>query len=367
MITLKINFINFLFYALAAMAFTYLYWHQSQEIVVQNSSGGATTVGGEAGENHVFYRAYYYLRDVEKPSLFLNARVLTLEKGFSGKGAGGVGGASGGVGGAGKAIFEYPRGVAYDSKLQKMSYTANSGYALIDSNDIFLEGNVTLSDDLSEINARTASYVAAKDYFVAEQQVKSKTLIQKTKDKLFVDADKAISWPSQKLVHYIGRVVGRIDRARPYEPGINFTCEQLNADANTLYVELLNNVYIKRENLEARSLRGEIFLENYNKKLKYYVLYDDVRVVDKIYPNNTGNTSNSPGGSGGPPQVFIERRAYSEKLEGIVKEEKIVLTGYPKLIQEKDIIKGNKITFYEKSEVVEVDDSSSSFILKKGK
>ncbi|MBF0208532.1 MAG: hypothetical protein HQK53_16775, partial [Oligoflexia bacterium] len=42
-----------------------------------------------------FYRAYYYLRDVEKPSLFLNARVLTLEKGFSGKGAGGVGGASG--------------------------------------------------------------------------------------------------------------------------------------------------------------------------------------------------------------------------------------------------------------------------------
>ena len=45
-------------------------------------------------------------------------------------------------------------------------------------------------------------------------------------------------------------------------------------------------------------------------------------------------------------------------------ERKVVLTGFPKVIQDKDIIKGNKIILRENSESVEIDDANSSMILK---
>ena len=105
--------------------------------------------------------------------------------------------------------------------------------------------------------------------------------------------------------------------------------------------------------MRANAIRGEIFLENYNKKLKYYALYDDVKVVEKIPVIKKGESR----------KTFIERRAYAEKLEGFVKEGKIVLTGYPKVLQENDVIKGNVITLLKSNEVIEVDDSSSSFII----
>lgn len=45
-------------------------------------------------------------------------------------------------------------------------------------------------------------------------------------------------------------------------------------------------------------------------------------------------------------------------------ENKIILTGYPKVYQLKDVIKGNRIILREDNEVVEVDDANTNFILK---
>ena len=69
---------------------------------------------------------------------------------------------------------------------------------------------------------------------------------------------------------------------------------------------------LKKELLTSKSLKGEIFLENHNKKLKYFVLYDDIKLTEKI---------RSSGG------VMIDREAYAQKLEGIASEDKIILTG----------------------------------------
>ena len=61
---------------------------------------------------------------------------------------------------------------------------------------------------------------------------------------------------------------------------------------------------------------------------------------------------------------LLERKAFAEKLEGFAQDEKMILTGYPKVIQGEDVIKGNVIHLYQQNEVVEVLDNDSSFKLK---
>ena len=96
--------------------------------------------------------------------------------------------------------------------------------------------------------------------------------------------------------------------------------------------------------------RGEIYLDNQSKKLKYYTLFDDVKVIEKLKINEN---------------QLIERKAFGEKLEGIISEDKLILTGSPKVLQEDDVVKGNKITLRENNEVIEVEDASSNFTVKK--
>jgi lipopolysaccharide export system protein LptA len=109
------------------------------------------------------------------------------------------------------------------------------------------------------------------------------------------------------------------------------------------------NVSFKKENLEAFANRGEVFLENYNKKLKYYALYDDVKLQENLVSN-------------GKPMA---RKAFAEKLEGQMAEKKIILTGLPKVFQERDVIKGNRIIIRENVETVEVDDANTNIIINK--
>ena len=117
-------------------------------------------------------------------------------------------------------------------------------------------------------------------------------------------------------------------------------------------VSLSDNVLLHRNNYDLEAQKAEIFLENYNKKLKYYVLYDDIKLEEKLSMND------------GSKQM---RKAYSEKLEGYMAEEKVVLTGAPRVEQGEDLIKGYQIILRENVELVEVDDSQSSFDLNKDK
>jgi lipopolysaccharide export system protein LptA len=119
-------------------------------------------------------------------------------------------------------------------------------------------------------------------------------------------------------------------------------------DLNIGKIDLLEKVRLKKQQLKARSRRGEVYLENFNKKLKYFVLFDDVKVTEKVMLDGSS----------------FERKAFAETLEGFTAEEKIVLTGYPKVFQMRDTIKGNKIVLRENNEVIEVDDANTNFQLK---
>ena len=74
-----------------------------------------------------------------------------------------------------------------------------------------------------------------------------------------------------------------------------------------------------KQDLTAKSLKGQIFLENYNKKLKYFVLSDDVVVNEKVMLG----------------RELMERRALAEKLEGFMSKNLLIL-GNPRVIQQDD-------------------------------
>ncbi|MEK6626721.1 MAG: hypothetical protein AABY86_17265, partial [Bdellovibrionota bacterium] len=133
-----------------------------------------------------------------------------------------------------------------------------------------------------------------------------------------------------------------------FEESVDFKCDLLKYNLLKSWIGLDGHVVLIKQQLTATSHHGEIFLENYNKKLKYYTLFDDVKVTEKLLV-------------GGVPLV---RRAFSERLEGFMADNKIILTGSPKVFQETDTIKGNIIILRPDTEVVEVDDATTNFILK---
>jgi lipopolysaccharide export system protein LptA len=197
----------------------------------------------------------------------------------------------------------------------------------------------------TQANSEKMIYEVKEDRVHLIGDVKTKTFYVEQGDWIYLDADEAYFWTEARRSRYLGNVSGEIKRKRVYEDSLSFRSNELYLNMNTLKADLNHNVFMKKQNLTATSRRGEIFLENYNKKLKYFVLYDDVKVIEKVMLDGK----------------FINRKAFSEKLEGLPSESKIILTGYPKVYQLNDVIKGNKIVLRENTEVVEVDDANSKF------
>lgn len=256
-----------------------------------------------------------------------------------------------------KSLFAKPRGVAFTKDGRPIHYQADEGYLIQKENRVNFNDNVIFKLEKSKLKADTVTYYMAKDKIISEGNVYTESITtpknkKKSSQKIRVWADKSYSWPEQSRSNYVGNVRGTVKRNKVYEESIKFKSDKLNVDMNTLKIDLLDNVQIKKQQLTADSLRGEIFLENYNKKLKYFVLYDDVKVVEKVELEKDGRVSS-----------FI-RRAFGEKLEGIMSDNKIIITGYPKVFQQKDVITGNKIVLRENNEVVEVDDANTNFIIR---
>ena len=60
----------------------------------------------------------------------------------------------------------------------------------------------------------------------------------------------------------------------------------------------------------------------------------------------------------------LTRKAWAERLEGFG-EDRLVLSGAPRVEQEKDVVKGYRITLREKMEFLEVEDAMSDLSTKK--
>ena len=154
-------------------------------------------------------------------------------------------------------------------------------------------------------------------------------------------------WQNHKLIRYWKDVRGQIKQKYSTGNEIRFQTGELKIDIRRQIIELKDQVSLQRGNIQASAQKGEIHLSHYNKKLKYYALSDDISIVEQFKKD-------------GKPMI---RRAYGEKLEGYPKDRKIVLSGSPRLIQGENIINASRITFFEDTDTVEIDDPAAQLKL----
>ena len=246
--------------------------------------------------------------------------------------------------------FEQPVGRTYTKNGEYVDFKAGSGSYNRGQEILNLDREVELDKNNAQLFARTVIYDVKKDLADATGGVESHSLDMKTGDKIQINAERAVSYLSKQWTRYTQNVDGKIKRKRKYEPGITFMADELVADLEQSVINLIGSVQINRLNSKVLAKRAEIWLENYNKKLKYYELNDDIRLYEK-FKDKAGRT--------------IERKGFAEKLEGISSEKITILSGAPRVLQGKDIIKGTKIILREDSDLVEVEDSNTRFSLEK--
>ncbi len=287
----------------------------------------------ETIEETKFNTLQYFALEKGEPSIFLNAESLNIM-------------------GQNNLSFTKPNGYLLNSDKEKIYYKAKTGNFTEKTAELKLDGEVVVNLKKSEHNSDDFYYNGKKKYFEATGNVDSKMYDAKTKDTIIVKANFLNSWIAEERSLFLGDVRGKLKRKRRYEGGFDFAAEKMESNLLKSRVDLTDNVHIKRNSYHLQSGRAEIFLENYNKKLKYYVLYDDIKLEEKLQQFDGSQAL---------------RRAYSEKLEGYMSEAKDVLSGAPRVEQGDDLIKGYQITLRENVELVEVDDSQSSFSLKKDK
>jgi lipopolysaccharide transport protein LptA len=289
----------------------------------------------ETIEQTQFKQIHYFSTTDAQPDMTFQARMLDIQ----------------GSGGGEELYFVEPVG-KFKMEDEWMDYGSKEGNYQGKSKELKLTGDVKIKGEDATHESDTLYFNGIKKFLEAKGEVKSFMKDKKTLDVLNISSNYINSWVDEKRTLFMGNVVGALKRKRRYEGGLDFHSEKLELNQLKSLVTLSNNVKLDRNNYHLEAQKAEIFLQNFNKKLKYYVLYDDIKLVEKLKLAK------------GKTQI---RRAYSEKLEGYISEGKIVLSGAPRVEQGEDIIKGYQITLRENVEIVEVDDSQSSFNLKKDK
>tara|TARA_R110000868_G_scaffold110286_1_gene299001 strand:+ start:38224 stop:39252 length:1029 start_codon:yes stop_codon:yes gene_type:complete len=294
------------------------------------SPDGSNMQTPESGFTSFFEKALYFKLVNDSPVVHMEASQLSLNS-------------------RSKWIyFLDPKGRAFSSSGSPIDYNALKGSLDQSGGRLVLEEQVEVNTNNSIIKSKRMSYVASQDLLTCSGEVDVQSRNELNGDTVWVKSDQLISNPKKREAVYSGNVTGRIQRSRVYEEGISFASDRVAVDLNKQHVGLDGEVVMKKQALTAEARRGEIFLENYNKKLKYFALYDDVKLREKVSAKGER----------------LERKAFAEKLEGVMSEDRIVLTGFPKVLQRGDIIKGNRITLRENNEVVEVEDANTNFKLR---
>ena len=247
-----------------------------------------------------------------------------------------------------------PKGIIYrydksGTELEPIYFQSKNSRALTKTKDIYLTDEVEIKMTDTNLLADKVSILKDGELLNANDHVKTLNTSGKNNDQILVNADSAVYRPQEQYFEYRNHVDGVIKRKRLYEESLSFKTDLLTVEGIKSLATMTGNVSFKKDNLDASANRGDVFLENYNKRLKYYALYDDVKLQERLL-------------HAGKPLL---RKAFSEKLEGFISDKKIILTGLPKVFQEKDTIKGNRIIIRENVETVEVDDANTNITLKK--
>lgn len=250
-----------------------------------------------------------------------------------------------------RAEFERPRGVYVSSDKTSVFYRALHGDYRKDLGRLFLKGDVVLDRLTTHYEAQQVVYHPKQDSMEGDGQVLIVHHLKKTGDKLEVRAQHMKGRLKQEWSLLNGQVIGHLTPKLKFKPPLNFRTRELELLGKDAEARLRGDVFFQREGMQVTAQNGDIFLENANKKLKYFVLNDDVRLTEQLQDDQ------------GLP---ITRKAWAERLEGFG-EERMVLSGAPRVEQGKDVVRGYRITMREKLEFLEVEDSMSDLSVKKKK
>jgi LPS export ABC transporter protein LptC/lipopolysaccharide transport protein LptA len=249
-----------------------------------------------------------------------------------------------------RAEFDEPKGVYnYQKKNETLRYQAAHGVYQKQNELLVLRGNVKITSTDSEYYAEGLDYFFKKDLLLGTGGVKFIGEDLNTRDTFNIQAKSMEAQPQKKLATFTGNVKGVMKRKKKYEGNIKFASQKLNLDSQKSLAHLEGNVVLDRPSYLITAGKADIHFENYNKSLKYFVLNDDVKVTETVKT----------------PKGITERKSYSERLEGFGREQKMVLSGAPRVEQGTDVIKGYRITIRENADLIEVDDAMSDVQVKR--
>jgi lipopolysaccharide export system protein LptA len=250
------------------------------------------------------------------------------------------------------AEFDEPRGVYnYQQKNQTIRYQAEFGNYKKAKDLLVLERNVRVVSDEAEYLAARVKYFFKKDLIVGSGGVTFKGQDLKSKDELEINAETMRANPQNQFSRFKGNVQGSMQRKKKYEGKTTFSSQQLELKGLESLAHLEGDVKMNRQSYVITAGKADIYLENYNKSLKYFVLNDDVKVTETLKT----------------PEGITQRKAYAERLEGFGREQKMVLSGAPKVEHGSDVVKGYRITIRENMDLIEVDDAMSDVQVKREK
>lgn len=250
------------------------------------------------------------------------------------------------------ADFSDPRGVYnYQKKNKTVRYSADSGLYKKAKETLALEGKVEFSSDEANYSADKVKYYLKKDLIIGSGNVKFEGDDLKTKDHLIILAESMRAKPEAQLTQFKGNVKGTLERKKKYEGRMVFSSNELELEGAKSLAHLEGEVEMKRDNYLITAGKADMFLENFNKSLKYFVLNDDVKVTERMQT----------------PEGVQMRKAFAERLEGFGREQKMVLSGAPRVEMGEDVIKGYRITIRENVDLIEVDDAMSDVQVKRKK
>jgi lipopolysaccharide export system protein LptA len=250
------------------------------------------------------------------------------------------------------AEFDLPKGVYnYQKKNQTLRYQAVFGVYRKKNEVLTLEGKVKMETDEAEYFADQFKYFIRKDLIIGQGSVKVIGDDLQSKDHFNIESDTMRAHPNMQWSRFRGNVRGSLQRKKKFEGASTFSSLEAEMDGVKSLAQLRGDVKMKRDNYLITAGKGDIHLENYNKSLKYFVFNDDVKVTETVKT----------------PEGITTRNAFAERLEGFGREEKMVLSGAPRVEMGKDVVKGYRITIRENVDLIEVDDALSDVEVKKKK
>jgi len=247
-----------------------------------------------------------------------------------------------------RAEFTNPKGI-YNSQNKNLNYEANEGTYRKAKDLLVLVGKVRVFSTEAEYLAEKVKYFFKKDLILGSGGVTFKGMDLKTKDQLEIQSETMRARPQDQFSHFKGHVQGSLQRKKKYEGKMTFSSNELQIDGIKSLAHLEGDVNLKRQSYLITAGKGDIYLENFNKSLKYFVFNDDVKVTETMQT----------------PQGTIFRKAFAERLEGFGREQKMVLSGAPKVEHGDDVVKGYRITIRENMDLIEVDDAMSDVKVKR--